>query len=114
VSEIKYPYADHVAHYVRGPGVVAAVAVNVFERDGKRYIGWYDPARSRVFQIRSIIADSPTAFEFRDKRGLRFRLVPMTPENYAKHVGRRIVGAPALRTQKALDRWFTPEGADDE
>lgn len=81
------------------------VAGHVHYEHGVNVISWYQPGgRERMYVIEAVLEDSEERFAFRDNRGRKFVLFPLTPEHYNNHIRRP--GTPSYPTTASLRKAY--------
>ncbi len=104
-----FDWKKHRVCKVDGPArkrVLLAIAPSKRSGNRRDVITWDCGSHQRAFPVAHVIEDKPARFVFKDPKGGKFTLVPMTVDVYAREV-RPYLNGPPLATDEDVVRHFT-------
>jgi hypothetical protein len=100
---MQFDFEKHTLCYTSKFG--GTIAMNPM-LEGEDQVSWFDPTHNRMFDLAEVEKDTPDKLVWKDRRGRKHFLEPLTAEVYNKHVKPMIPTAPDLKTDREVREFY--------
>lgn len=98
-----FPWPEAVLIESTRSDTIAGYAPRIVEEyTAPHRVEWFEGRHLRAFDVDTVEKATPEAFSFRDTKGDRFTLRPLTLELYDRHVRKQTAGQPKFSTMAEL------------